>query len=350
MSSFRIIELTQSADGSLNESGTRFEWDVETHTLPEQPWSFGGELRTTRTDYRGSDEPAEQVLGPNFTPFTLQGAWKDRWAGDGFANRTWKAFEAMCWRGNLCRVQFEDVSFVGLIKNWNFPYRRKSDVGYTFTVSPHTRDGKKNERNVLGPEQLEPPDSFVARAAKVVEGAQEIQAAAPSAYMEGTLHADAGAIVSDWAGRIDSINAVVATRVLAPNGSGPNSIARLAQGFQGLAASAGQMRETLLVSSAFDDLPYQTPVLSALFEAWSRGLKSSARQLAVISYLAALELQRRIDPLAVALYRPSRGESLYAISSRFYSTPHRWRDIAERNNLEALTLSGTELLVIPNVS
>jgi hypothetical protein len=42
-----------------------------------------------------------------------------------------------------------------------------------------------------------------------------------------------------------------------------------------------------------------------------------------------------------------QGESLYAISRKFYGTPHAWRLIYDRNHLTSVTLTGDEILIIP---
>jgi nucleoid-associated protein YgaU len=83
-------------------------------------------------------------------------------------------------------------------------------------------------------------------------------------------------------------------------------------------------------------------------EAWARGLAYQARVMVNLAWRAAQDLSARVDPDALALYRPKAGESLYSISIRFYQTPNRWRDIYERNRLRTFTLSGLETLVIPS--
>jgi hypothetical protein len=80
------------------------------------------------------------------------------------------------------------------------------------------------------------------------------------------------------------------------------------------------------------------------------GAEAGARAMLLAARRAQESLLAQADPNALALYQPHAGESLYAISNRFFKTPHRWREIAARNGLKTVVLEGTELLIIPNAA
>jgi len=83
------------------------------------------------------------------------------------------------------------------------------------------------------------------------------------------------------------------------------------------------------------------------FEDWSRSLRYTARVTMYQGLAGERSSAERAQPDAKHLYRPHAGESLYAISRRFYGTPFAWRLIYERNALTSFTLTGTETLIIP---
>jgi hypothetical protein len=109
---FTITEVQQQANGKFTELATKFTWSRETQTSPRNVWEYKIKLRTVREDYPGVNVPTEQVLGWNFEPFDLEGIWDDRYAGEGFAEKTRVSMEQLIQRGNPVRVEFESVSFL----------------------------------------------------------------------------------------------------------------------------------------------------------------------------------------------------------------------------------------------
>lgn len=346
---FKITELRQTASGTFTELPNQFVWNADGQSSPRGEWDFALKLRTVREDYVGTSIPTEQVLGYNFEPFTLEGIWDDKYNQPGFAQQMRRAMEALVSRGNLVRLELEDINVVGLITNLRIKYRTSFRIGYAFTVSPHFRENGRGD--TVAPRAVSNPDDYAVQAQAIVDQAQDIQDEAPSEYMTGTLFPDVSALVADWQDRLDTISSIVSNRVILvqdnPRERSVSSVARLAQAFTDLGTSAGSVMTALANSPTSTSLSYQGGLNTLQFAAWSRGLGFQARALRVLSAKAAAELRLRVDPTALALYRPSAGESLYAISNRFYNTPHRWRDIYERNGLFGLTLTGTETLIIP---
>jgi hypothetical protein len=103
-------------------------------------------------------------------------------------------------------------------------------------------------------------------------------------------------------------------------------------------------------ASSTSKLAYESAMSTLEFETWARGLAAQSRLAWANADAFQRDLERRSEPKAKALYRPFKGESLYSISSRFYNTPHEWRRIMDKNGLTNLTLQGTELLIIPELS
>src|SRR5262249_14467652 len=137
-----------------------------------------------------------------------------------------------------------------------------------------------------------------------------------------------------------------------PTNRNNTSLARLVQGLQSVRNGA---RDLLTGTTSYRSsstgtgatLAYDDPVGIMNMEDSVRSLRVVARQLIVRAQQAVDDLQSVISPDAQALYQPRAKESLYGISDRFYGTPHRWREIADKNGLNYFVLTGSELLVIP---
>lgn len=345
---FKVTEVKRTTSGGYTDLSNKFVWDRETQSSPRNAWEYALKLRTVREDYSGGNFVTEQVLGWNFEPFTLEGVWDDRYAGAGFAEGNRLAWEAMFTRGPTVRLEFEGIQIVGLITHFAITYRQQFRQGYAFTFSPHVRDD--NTIVDLAPRAISNPDDYRVQAQAIVEQAKEFHLAAPREYLVGTIWAGVDAVVTDWDNKMTDVAAIVANRILVadPASQAVNSVARLAQQFTDLATSAGSMLDLVGALPSDTSLSFESALNNLNLECWSRGLAFQARALLTMATQAAQELSQRVDSSTRALYRPHAEESLYAISNRFYNTPHRWRDIQARNNLTGIVLDGTELLIIPD--
>lgn len=347
---FTVVELQRTAQGTYTETPVRFEWTADSRSAPRHGWEYAITLKTNREDYPGSDEPVEQVLGAHYDPQTFRGVWDDRWAGDGFAENQRVEFGKLVQRGNYVRISFEGITFTGVITHYKPTYFNSYRTGYEFTLSPHfqVQGGDTRRGRILAPKTAD-PTAYLLEVDAIIEETLALHEAAPGPFVSTGLVSTVASSIGDWQSRADTINAVIETRVLTPSGDGPNSVARVLQGFQAMAASAADLLPNLASVSTTTDLVYEAAITNLNFEVWKREVAFQARQLIVTAYNAARDLGKLVDPAAKAIYRPRQGESLYAISNRFFGTPHRWREIADRNRLNGFTLSGTETLVIPNV-
>lgn len=365
------------SNSSINDGYELFRWTAANRNIPKQPWSFGVTQRTARTDYPGADAPTEQVLGPNFEPFTLAGTWDDRYNmsptrrrrvvidqrfGEGisgaqlyeevggYAVAEWRRFEAMVRRGNPVRVLFENVLIEGIITNADFDYMHKSRIGYSFTLSPHHRQpggffrSRRSPRTALNARQL---SQELATEVEEVEALNEL---APQTALIGTIYADATEYVDALVEAVASIDTAIDQRNLTPEQEPNAALRRLSAQFYSATTVAFNLIELLRGYDTSESLNYEAAASVLVYEYWARGLMFYARRVVVVGRRAASDILQRAAPNALSLYTPKSGESLYAISNRFYRTPHQWRRIAERNGLVSLTLSGAELLVIPEVT
>lgn len=343
---FKVTELLPSGDG-----GARFVWDRDTQSSPQNAWEYAVSLRTVKEHYPGvSANPTEQVLGWNYDDFDLEGKWDDRYAGAGFAEATRIAMEALIKRANKARLEFEGLNIVGLLTKLTITYRTKYLIRWVLHFSPHYREG--DEQVALAPPAVANPNTYQVQASAIYQAMQDTHSQAPKQYIGGTTFGDVALQLATVGSAVGTISSIVADRVLLVQvpaaGSQPvSSLARLAQAFSTLQSGAQAML-TLTKLPSDTTLMVSQAVPTLALEAWARGLAYQSRAMVYLAWKASQDLTTRVDPTALALYRPRAGESLYAISNRFYQTPNRWRDIYERNRLSTFTLTGYETLVIPS--
>jgi hypothetical protein len=346
---FTITELKRDGDGSFVETGVKFVWDARSQSAPRDFWEYAVKQRSAREDYPGADEPTEQVLGPNFEPFTLHGCWDDRYAGLGFAENMRTEMEKLTQRGNLCRMTLDAISITGLITGLKVTYKRSFYQHYEFTVSPHFRvsGGDVRKQNDVAPQSVSHPADYSAQVRSLADQLVAALQAAPVPYITGTTYNDVVTQVNTILDKLDTADAVIDTRVFSPAELPVNSILRVTQAFDSMRAEATTMVAQFATKRTDTDLFYEDAVPNLNFDVWTRDMSTIGRQIIATAKAAYEDLSTLVNTNALALYRPYAGESLYDVSNRFYQTPHRWRDIAEANNLFSFVLTGMELLVIP---
>jgi hypothetical protein len=320
--------------------------NLRARAAPKAPWTFGGMQRQKRTDYPGATTPSVQVLGPQQKPFTLEGSFDDRYNYPGFAVEEMRRFEAMCERGNLVRIAFEDQAFVGLITDWTFPYRRAWQIGYQFTFDVHARPDNFDLTDRVPDTAVAPATMFDALDT-AVQAALDADLDAPRTLLTGTTVDDTSAQLSAMASSVDQLGRTLDNRDATPPENPVDGFSRIATQCREVQGAAYNVLLELAIARSDTVLAAQTAIGVLDFEVWSRSLRFASRVAMAQAAAAARAAQARAQPDATRLYRPQAGESLYAISRKFLGTPFAWRLIYDRNALDSVTLTGREILVIP---
>lgn len=348
---FRIKEIPGNSPITGGGPFT-FEWDAAHKNIPNSPWTFGIEQRTMRTDYPGSQYPSEQVLGARYTDFTLQGRFDDRYNFEGYAEKTRKELELLSRRGNLVQITFEGLSIQGLIKSVSFDYRRYWDIGYSIEVSPHFRlageqfDTFKDKKKKLDVNQ------HLVDMETIAADLRAAHAEAPSGSMKLLLFDNTSLSISNIDGILSQMNTALSVRFIASLDYRPEVFFRhLAALSLSLGTTAkGLLNQVPTVEGATSLYSTSNAKATFDFDTWAKEIAYNSRMLILRSHTAALDFIDRVQPDAKNIYRPQAGESLYAISNRFYGSPYAWRVIADRNNLTDFSLTGDELLIIPEIT
>lgn len=335
-----------------------FTFARENFSAPRGPQQFGVQLRTARQDLPGAEEPVEQVLGWNYTPFTVTGVWDDRHAGTGYAEQTRRDFEDMVKRGNLIKYQFEQVSVRGLITNFNVNWKRADYIGYNFTISPHYRYRGETVRVDANPVKkvVTDPKTSVAKARAALEllkADQDLASLRNNArvrsLLKSTAFSDINTSISAVETGVTRAEATVQNEILQPGIDASNALNRGAAAMASVKTAVSSLVSTTRSIIASSTMSTSSLVESLKFETWNRSLTGDALLLGLEADNTQRDFKLRSQPKPKRLHRVCQGESLYQISTLYYGTPFHWRDILLANNLNTIVLSGGELLTIPEI-
>jgi hypothetical protein len=373
-SEFLIEEVAEGAALKAdNGAGAKFSWTAAKRSMPFKPWNFGGQQRTIRVDYPGGDSPTEQVLGPNFTPFTLSGVWIDKFnplgllqtgkGADpvstqasgivGYAKETMQAFEAMARRGNKIRLSFQDVAIEGLITAWEFSFEHEGKIGYSFTFSPHQRPGGDQITNRPLRQVVKDPFTSAKDIQNSVDYMQAKQNVADAQrILKGQTFEENKSLLQQLQDGAKEMSDLINQRSTSTDDAlSPALALRKAVAISSSIIGTSSDIITGLAGLKSDTaVAFQDAMAVLRFEVWTRGMSAQARVTIFNTHETRESFTKQTDPNAIALYRPFKNESLYSISQKFYGTPYNWRLIKERNRLTSSNLTGTELLVIPEVT
>ena len=364
---FTITEMGQigGVRGGRPDGGEAeiFEWTSDrrpqdtvrggARAIPTIPWLQGLAIRMERTDYTGAKTPTLQLLGSGYEPQTFNGTWDDRYNFRGYAVQEQRRFEAMTKRMNLVRVSFQEQTFEGVIKNVRSVYLRDGKIRYSFEFEIYDRAGSVDvsDRSPKGPKSpTEAYDDLNDAMNAVLLLDEETR---QSDGLESAMNTDTTdtvkAALSNMAQGRNALGDTLDQRELSVEAGRDftSPFRRIGTQFRTVSAEAFGLIQTLQEVRSDTEMSARTVMGVLAFEEWSRSLRFQARVLMNNSSEAASEMDEREEPNVTRVYRPSAGESLYAISRRFYGTAHAWRLIADRNNLDDFELSGDEILIIP---
>lgn len=357
---FTIVEMQSDGSGSYSPKpdGDAFAWysgDIPldlagvgkggARAVPYGPLKRGGQLRRVRTDYPGLVEPTEQILGPSHKDHTYSGRWDDRYNFGGYAFNERRRFEDMVRRAPVVQIAFQSLIYIGIIFDWDFEDHTKSDIGYTFSVSVHTKSSNKVENRA--PEDIKSPGEVVERAEIAKFALDEVADIAPKGALGGTLLSDVSSQLDRATAFLDDLSSVVDNRDRAPGLKTLGQFKRIASQLRAVGGAASSVVDSLVGVRSDIDVTIRTAMSVLDFEEWHRGVCIQSRLLRHESLKGAIAMEERDSPSIEETYEPYKGESLYSVSRRFYGTPHAWRLIADRNNLQTMTLTGEERLLIP---
>ncbi|HSR79103.1 MAG TPA: hypothetical protein VLN57_21195 [Xanthobacteraceae bacterium] len=357
---FVIQESGASGDpADAGDVGVRFEWTADStptrpftgnsgggaRACPVKPWAQPREQRIVKTNYPNAVKPSVQVMGPVLGQQTFTGRWDDRYNGPGYAKFEQFRMEELIGRGRIVRISYDEFAFDGIIVNLVPTVQRAWDIDYSITFEALSVPADRDTLAV--PITPDSPLTSLNAHDLAVQATLDADGVAPRNAVAGTLANDiteqlvAMTSARDELGSsIDLINLSLPTAPI-------NSFTRIASQFNAAKAAAFNLLLLTAEVRADLDMAHQTAISTLDFEDWIRSLRFDGRLAMQTAADGAANATEHAEPSAVRRYRPSAGEHLYAISRRFYNTPHAWHLIYERNSLRTFVMSGAEILFIP---
>lgn len=341
---FSITELRRTGQGVIEPTLVTFRFDAKTHTAPADSISPQLRVTTSRDEPPGSTDVIEQVISVAWQPFEVHGAWDDKWAGSGYASATLLEFRKLVARASLVRIEFEELSFDGLITDFTFHYLRQTRIEWEFTLSPHRMGDGETRVGVIVQPTSRPTREHVAEAERMAAELASRREAARSIPLKDDSFSILGV-------NLDSIQAnIAAARVSSDRGIEVDAVRQLTSlgsRFRGVRDNAQRTANDLAKLRSDTQVAFDDAIQTLKFDSWTRNTAADTRRLSVRSSEAERDMRAQAAARPRALYRPFAGESLYAIATKFFGSPAAWRAIYSENNLASLVLEGTEELRIP---
>ncbi len=356
---FTIIELQAAGDPSNADLGERFEWTADSRppsafigaggggarACPIKPWLIAGHQAHVRTDYPQARVPSYQVMGPRHGPQQFNGRFDDRYNGAGYAEFEAQRFERMCERGNPVRISFGTRTYEGLITDWQIDFGKPWKIPYEFTFDVANRPEQTDRSS--SPETPSDPQTLLDDLDFAMQATLDVDSIAPRGAVAGTLADDVTTALVTQINVREELAATIDARDVNPPEQPVDGFRRIATQFRAARGAAVDLLVRLTEVRADVDMSVRTAMGVLDFEDWIRSLRCMARLTVLAGIKGDRAATERVDPEPVRMYRPSAGEHLYAISRKFYGTPHGWSLIYERNALRTHVLTGNEILIIP---
>lgn len=330
-----FIWTSDRTPASGQQGGARAGW--------VQPLGFGVQMRHVRTDYPGTKRPSRQVLGSTRKPLQLGGRFDDRYNYPGWAVLEVRRLEALCERGNLVEASHAEQSFIGLVTDVSFTYRKDWDISYSIALD---LDRRKDEARpaVASPYTVEKPGQAVDDLTAIGDQIGEAHSQRPPGLLSATISGASSALLN-----LNESLASLQENVKATTGRGSTlgQFQQLAIRAQNVQGSAAAVALAFVVVRSDMETGIKTAEQTMRLDIWAKTMAYLARLSMARAIRARVGLAERQSPAIKRLYRPRKGQSLMEISREVYGTPYGHRAIAHANRLQTLYLTGEEILVIP---
>lgn len=355
-----ITELRRVGASVLEETPVKFVWDGTNHSMIQDTLDLELQVNTTREMPAGADEPVEHVQSVEWPPIEVHGEWKDQWAGQGFADRTYTEFARMCGRVPLVRIELDVHSLVGLITKLKIKWRTKFEIAYSFTFSIHRNEtiGTFRTTEIVEKSAI----NFAQRIQNHRDALEKIQSVTDAARqlpLSTEDLVDALDNLDDLTSAVD--NAQFATEAVAfesPNSTdfpqmidnAQHKLLAVSAAFAGVRTQAERNLRDVIELVSTDVLAYEDIVATLRFEEWVRTQQSECNRMIGEARSGERDARDRAARRPRGVHRVRSGDTLDRISLKWYGTPDSGRFIRDANNLDSVVLPVGRDLIIPDVS
>lgn len=361
MAMMRIVELARAGAGILLDTPVVFEWEDRTHSMMQDVLGLKLKVNTVRETPPGAEEPVEQVMSTEWSPFEMHGEWMDKWAGDGFAWNTFVEFARLVKRTSLVRLELGRHSLIGLLTDLDIRYRTDHEIAWQVTMSPHVNETIGNARR--------PPSSapttmpFTQRATDMadsfdlVDALMDLVDASVPVSADGLDEIDSARTqLDELRGSLEDQYAAIDALAVPPDPDltpaefldvTKRKIEAVTGGFRHVEVVALETFQTINGITSDVVLAYDDVVGMLRFEEWIRSMANESIRTYQVAAAGELDARARNNSRVRAVHRTRADESLERISARYYGTPDNWTLIYDANALDSIILEGGIDLVIP---
>jgi hypothetical protein len=360
VSQMTVTELRRVGASVLEETPVKFIWTSETHSMMQDTLDLELQVNTSREMPAGADEPVEHIQSVEWMPVEMHGEWKDQWAGQGFAERTYTEFARMCGRVPLVRVEIETHSLVGIITKFKLKWRTKFEIGYGFTLSVHHNETIGSFRSI--PVEQQSVSNFAQHVRNQQDSVDKINTTLDRAKSLPLSTED----VTDALDNIDDLSGAVGNARFAANAvafdnpgdqtflqmldSTQHKLLALSAAFAGIRTQASRNLADVQELVSTDVLAYHDVVATLHFEDWVRTQQTECNLMIGSSRAAEKDARILASRKPRGIHRVRQGDTLDRVSEKWYGTPDSGRFIRDANNLDSVLLPVGRDLLIPEVS
>ena len=325
--------------------------------LPQPPLEIGGRQRIKKTVYPSgsTNRPRTtiQVLGAEEDDITLQGVWKDRRGGEGHAAEMTELLDGIRYSGKPVRVSYDNVSVEGVVSEFKPSIRRKTDVGWSLTITV----GESAFAKIRATPVL---DHSAAVEAGIQAALAEMQDLDDLVEVSGDLF-ELGGLLQAFVDTVQAIGDAVGAAIQAVQAA-----LKIVQQVVNMAAAAVGLinKARAAIAKAILQLARIKDQVKDLFNStWQAATTSPVAALEGTNFareVARIERAARVHALAIkatldSLAKPTpqrvhavgANDTLFTIARKYYDNPLAWRTVAEANGLKGADLAGKTTLVIP---
>lgn len=318
--------------------------------MPVVPFSYGGNLRKTKTYYAGNAEPSVQILGTEEKDVKIKGMFKDKRYQDptfrGVAYEISKRIDALRLRGNLVRISLgEHWVRYGYLDESHFDLETLARISYelTFTIVSFTEPTKTY---IVGDAKKVPVEINQ----ELIAAAEAFQATYSSIPSEipTSLSTELNGIVSDVASVIGKVTSYI-DDVLSTVEDVQQALNKAKSLVQYAIDKVQQYRRrigNIVMSAENFGNPIPTRYANATF---LYGMSHETTSLS--AYLAQLKerLAALTATLPLARHLVQDGDTLHTLAAKYYNDAKLWELIYKHNNLSSSILTAGTVLEIPRL-
>lgn len=350
---------------------------LNTRALPYRPISFSGKQRVEFTWYPGSPNATTQMLGPEESPISMKGFWKDAYVPtsksyfsleDSLVERPsvqqLVAFmDTLRRRGQVCVFQWGQLERIGHITEFTQTWHNVHDCEWELVFTPlgqnDSQVGTIVTATPISPQQTlgdltQSVNDFNTKIANATSALKEQLTFFPLDSIDALGFACQQTLTLSSNYAYTAVT-TLANNVLRPAEAGNRILTSLSQAIVSLTNTNTAITNRAITSvlnvrsvgGSVDTLPLAKRVVAYQYQrTWNAVTQGNATKLSQDFQQTSQTLQQNL----LAVYTARQSEDLSAVSTKFYGRPDFWKQLMTFNGLTSSALTVGQVVLVPKVS